>query len=281
MSLYDDYHLFIKTHPIKKIGTLSYRYQGQGDETILLLLGGSMFPSEAYFRLILDLEKETKVLTIIYPKDTLTIKEMVESINKLISSLDLKEIFLMGASHGGGIAQVFSKTYPSSVKGLILYNTLTKTTNMSEHAASLIKDVLHAIDELKALRDIMPLHVIKDALLGQIEMMIDDPIDLELFELLISRYDEHDEKTQMAFIQDLLVNHTLSPDDFNPLDHKTLLFYAHDDDPFGGTDLIETLAELMPHPSLEFIDSDRFKLVIYPSPMTKSILSFIKQKSAH
>lgn len=281
MTLYDDYQQFIKTHPLTSNHEISYRYDGQGDETILLLLGGSMFPSEAYFRLILDLEKEVKVLTIIYPKDVHTIHDMVRIIKNLMSHLNLNELFIMGASHGGGVAQAFSKAYPDLVKGLILYNTLTKTTQMTEHAEGLIKDVLLAIDELKALRDIMPLHVIKDALLGQIEQMIENKIDLELFELLISKYDEQDEKTQMALIRDLLLNHTLSPEDFKHLAHRSLLFYAHDDDPFGGTDLIETLAELMPYPDLEFIDSDRFKLVIDPSPMSQSILAFIKEKSAH
>src|SRR5690606_15491075 len=116
------YQNFIASHPLHKDHEISYRYDGKGEETILLLLGGSMFPSEAYFRLIQALENHVKVLTIIYPKNVLSIEHLTRLIDDLLKKLELNQVFIMGASHGGGVAQVFSSHYQDKVKGLILYN---------------------------------------------------------------------------------------------------------------------------------------------------------------
>jgi len=80
----------------------------------------------------------------------------------------------------------------------------------------------------------------------------------------------------MNLIKDLLTRYTFSKEDFKYLKEKTLLFYAHDDDPLGGTELIETLADLYISPNLAFVETDRFNLMINPFQMATYIKSFIK-----
>ncbi|HCZ23314.1 MAG TPA: hypothetical protein DHV05_00400 [Acholeplasmataceae bacterium] len=129
----------------------------------------------------------------------------------------------------------------------------------------------------------MPLSVIKKALTDQIRQAIEDEDAFDLFQLLISKYSENDERQQMEIIKDLLSNYTFEKSDFKFLNYRSLIFYGYDDDPLGGTNLIESLVDLMTNPMLRFIDTDRFQLILDPEPMIDAIFEFMKidkQKSA-
>jgi len=87
----------------------------------------------------------------------------------------------------------------------------------------------------------------------------------------------------MEIIKDLLSNYTFEKSDFKFLNYRSLIFYGYDDDPLGGTNLIESLVDLMTNPMLRFIDTDRFQLILDPEPMIDAIFEFMKidkQKSA-
>lgn len=280
MNRYSEYENFITMHPWSEIHLdhemISYRQFGQRKKTILLLLGGSMFSADAYFKLIMELENEYQLIMIDYPKDKQKIDLLINTISNVIRKLGIEKVYVFGTNYGGGIAQAFAKVHQEQVEGLILYNTLTKTNDMTEHAHQVINQVIEAINELNALREMMSLDTIKSALIDQINQVIFDPNDRKLYELFIGLYQEEDEKLQMNLIKDLLTRYTFSKEDFKYLKEKTLLFYAHDDDPLGGTELIETLADLYVSPNLAFVETDRFNLMINPFQMANYIKSFIK-----
>jgi 3-oxoadipate enol-lactonase len=280
MKLYENYQNFIEKHEVTTynfIGEkINYRFFGHGEKVILMLLGSSMFSSEAYFKLFEALEDDYKILTINYSKNIQKIDEFMSIIIQVLDILKINHVYLLGASHGGGLAQVFAKRYPNRVLSLMLYNTLTKTKMMNNESKEIISQVLNAIEELKELRKIMPLNSIKQALLSQIESSLIDKNDIEFFEYLISKYDETDEQIQMYLIKDLLANYEFELEDFKYLEDKVLILYGHDDDPFGGTELIESLVELMPNAKLTFIDSDRFSLVLDSKQFALEIKDFIK-----
>jgi len=280
MNRYTEYENFITMHPWKEIQInheiISYRQFGQGKKTIFLLLGGSMFSADAYFKLITELEKDYQLLMIDYPKQIDTIDLLTDAMAHVVKKLGFQKVYVFGTNYGGGIAQAFAKVHQEQVEGLILYNTLTKTNDMTEHAHQVIAQVIEAINELNTLREMMSLDTIKWALIDQVNKVILDPIDRKLYELFIGSYQEEDEKLQMNLIKDLLTRYTFSKEDFLYLKEKTLLFYAHDDDPLGGTELIETLADLYISPNLAFVETDRFNLMINPFQMVTYIKSFIK-----
>ncbi|MDO9629183.1 MAG: alpha/beta hydrolase [Acholeplasmataceae bacterium] len=280
MNLYNGYQDYLNRHEWLIFHhhneAISYRFFGKGEKTILMLLGSSMFSSDAYYKLLEGLESDYQIITIQYPKASITISMIVQLLKDLLSYLSVSPVYVLGASHGGGLAQAFAKEEKNLVKGLILYNTLTKTKNMNAHSKEIIVQVLEAIEQLKELRKIMPLFQIKEALLSQIEEVLIDKNDIELFESLISEFNEEDEKLQMELIKDLLINYEFEQDDFNYLDQRVMVLYGHDDDPFGGTELIESLAQVLTNPTLEFIEADRFSLVLDPSEMIKKIKEFIK-----
>ena len=287
MNTIDQYQAFIKRYPKKSFhyrgDVLTYRLFGQGEKLIVLLVGSSMFSSEAYFKLQEALSENLHVLTIEDITMTISIERIVDSISYLIRLLNFKKVTVLGMGHGGGLAQVFARDHASQTEGLILYNTLTRPKKRDEISETVIQGVLNSIQELKELRKVMPLSRIKRALLDQIKSFVTNDDDFDLFELLVNKYSENDEKQQMEIIKDLLTNYAFDKTDFKYLNYKSLIFYGYDDDPFGGSDLIESLVDHMTNPVLRFIDTDRFQLILEPSPMVKSIFEFMKlneQKSA-
>lgn len=287
MNVINEYQAFIKKYPKKSFhyrgDVLNYRLFGTGEKLVVLLIGGSMFSSEAYFKLQEALAEKVQILTIEDISMKITIERIVDCLSYLIKLLGYKKVTLLGMSHGGGLAQVFARDYASQTEGLILYNTLTRPKKHNDISEKVIQGVLNTIQELKDLRKLMPLNKIKIALLDQIKEAVQNEDHYELFELLVSKYTESDERQQMEIIKDLLTNYAFEKADFKFLNYKSLIFYGYDEDTFGGSDLIESLVDHMTNPVLRFIETDRFQLILDPRPMVNPIFEFMKineQKSA-
>ena len=279
MRLYEEYQKFIRDHEVlifnHQTESIKYRFFGNGEQVILVLLGSSMFPTEAYFKILLELEKTNRVLTVEYPKTIKTVKELIKMISLLIPHLKIDQLNILGASHGGGVAQAIAKHHPNLVNKVILYNTLTKTKHMNPSSSEVIAHVLEAIEQLAELRKMMPLETIKSALLDQIKDVIQDEETVDLFEHIIALYKEEDEKIQMGLIKDFLTHSLFEPKDFKYLENRVMVLYSNDDDPFGGAELIETLADLLTSPRLEFIEADRFSLILDSKEFSIKINQFI------
>lgn len=279
MNLFDQYTQFKENDYYQSMmindKKVEYALIGQGNQTIMMVIGGSMFPTDAYFLMINQLSKHNQVLLINYPKDVNRLDELAKIYQQLLDELKLDHVFLFGANHGGGVAQVFAKAYPSYVSGLILYNTMCQSDDMQEEVKQIISDVKQALSELKELRKMVSLDTIKETLFEQIKESITDASEHMFFEHFISLYQESEEDVHMALIKDFLEHYRFNKNDFSYLDHQTLIFYGHDIDPLGGTEFIEVLAELHTSPNLVFIESDRFQLMIDPSVMVSHILDFI------
>lgn len=287
MSIIDEYQNFIKKYPKSTFhyrgDVLGYRLFGSGEKLIVLLIGNSMFASDAYFKLQEELSKYAQILTIEDMTMKISIDRITDCLSFLIKLLQFKKVTLLGMSHGGGIAQAFARDHASQTENIILYNTLTKPKKHSDVSKTIIEGVLKSIDELKELRKILPLNSIKLTLLNQIREALSSDDDYELFELLVSKYTETNEKQQMDIIKDLLSNYAFDKSDFKYLNYRSLIFYGYDDDPLGGSDLIESLVDVMTNPVLKFIDTDRFQLILDPLLMVDAVIEFMKfkqQKSA-
>ncbi|MDX9691284.1 MAG: alpha/beta hydrolase [Acholeplasmataceae bacterium] len=280
MNLFDQYVQFKENHPFQKIQidnySLEYLSIGNGKHTLLMLIGGSMFPSEAYFLMLEELAKSHQVLLINYPKSISSLNELSDTFKKLLDKLSLSQVYLFGANHGGGIAQVFAKKYPLVVKGLILYNTIAQSNQMNKEVSEIASQLKQALHELKELRKIVSLDQIKLSLLEQIRESLGESCDLMFYEHFISLYQEQEEDSHMNLIKDFLDHYRFSRTDFIYLGSHSLIFYGHDIDPLGGTEFIEVLADLHPQAKLVFVETDRFQLMHQPKMMVEQILEFLK-----
>ena len=279
MNLFDQYVKFKEKYHFQTIDidnkSIEYMMIGQGDEIIMMLIGGSMFPTEAYFLMIEELAQSHRILLVNYPKQINLLNELSKIYQILLDKLSIKQIYLFGANHGGGVAQVFAKAYPSYVKGLILYNTISQSNDMQEEVKLIIKDLKQALNELKELRKMVSLDTIKQTLFEQIKVSIPDTMNHMFYEHFISLYQENEEDAHMGLIKDFLEHYVFKKSEFSYLSHKTLIFYGHDIDPLGGTEFIEVLAELHTNPKLIFIETDRFQLMVDPHVMVSEIKAFI------
>ncbi len=282
MRVFESYLNFIKkheSHPFEYLNhQMTYRILGKGEHVILILMGSSMFPTEAYFKILEPLAESHRILTISYPHEIKTIIELTDLVKGLLDFLSITQITIFGASHGGSFAQAFAYEYPQTVESLILYNTLTNTAHMNEGSNQMISDVLAVVKELEKLRKVMPLDSVKGVFLEQVEQAIKDESEIDLFEYMISKYTEQDERLQMRLIKSFLNTYVFKKEDFEYLSHQVLILYGHDNDPFGGTDLIETLVELFDQPKLEFIDSDRFSLIVNAEELVEKVKTFLNIK---
>lgn len=282
LSILEQYQAFTKKYPKKAFhyrgDVMNYRLFGHGDKTIVLWVGSSMFTSEAYFKLQEALADRFQVLTVEELAMKISIERIIDCLSYLIKFIGLRKVSLVGMSHGGVLAQAFARDHASQTENLILYNTPTRPKKGDDFAEDVIKGILHTIDELKNLRKIMPLNTIKQALLDQMKQALNQEDEIEYVEFLISKYTETDERQQMEIIRDLLSNYAFQKMDFKYLNYRTLLFYSHDEDPLGGSDLIEALVDMMTNPKLQYIESDRFQLILNPQPMVDAIKEFLLQK---
>lgn len=279
MNLIDQYQNFIKDNIKKSFhyrgDVMNYRFFGQGDKVIVLLLGTSMFSSEAYFKLQMELSRYARILSVEDVSMKASVDRMTDCLSYLIRFLGFKKVTLLGIGYGGGLVQAFARDHASQTSDIILYNTLTNSKHAEEPIKETVEGVLNTIKELKELRKMMPLNTIKMALLEQIEPMTKNDDEYDLFQLLLSKYTDAQERQSMDFIKDLLTNYTFDKSDFKYLNYKSLIFYGYDGDPLGGGEFIEALVDLMTNPILKFLESDRYQLIIEPQPMIDNILEFL------
>ncbi len=279
MGLYDAYQEFIRTHPRKSFhhrgDVIIFRQFGEGPKVLVLLLGNAMFSGDAYFKLQEGLAQEYQIITIDDYGAKMTIDKVTDCISDLLKVLEIKKVWVMGMSHGGGLALSFARDHASQCEGLILYNTLMRPKEESDISNEVVQNVLAAIDQLSELRRIMPLAKIKEVLIEQIKEEIKDEDAIDLFEALISQYTEAHERSQMSMIRDLLSSYLFSKADFKYLNYKSLIFYGHDPDPFGGNELIEALVDTMTNPHLQYLETNRFDLIVHPDEMLEKMIKFI------
>jgi len=126
---------FRASHPYKnlKIGHLNWKYiaSGKDKDAAIVLLPGGIRSAEAWEKLITILETDHRIISPTYPAIK-SIEEGINGIFEVIRKEKEKEIYLIGQSFGGWLAQAFVRKYPDNVKKLILSNTSSSGSIVSE-----------------------------------------------------------------------------------------------------------------------------------------------------
>ncbi len=92
------------------------------DATPLLLLPGALGTAESFYKQVLPLHAQMRVISANYP----AISDpglIVHSLEQLLAQLEIPQVYLFGTSLGGYIAQKFYETHPLSVRKLIIGNS--------------------------------------------------------------------------------------------------------------------------------------------------------------
>ncbi|WP_078382511.1 intracellular short-chain-length polyhydroxyalkanoate depolymerase [Sutcliffiella halmapala] len=111
---------------------LSY-IKRQGGEHVVLLIHGNMASSVQYDLLF---EKMDSIYTIYavdlrgygnstYHKSINSIRDFSEDLKQFVDQLDLKKVYLIGWSNGGGVAMQFAADYPEHVNKMVLLSSMS------------------------------------------------------------------------------------------------------------------------------------------------------------
>jgi len=119
---------FRRTHPYHKtqVAGRQWRYVigGQGEQTLLLLPGGTLVP-DTYFPLLEALEHNRRVIVPAYAAVP-TMAELAAGAAAILDAEGVERVDVMGSSFGGYVAQCFVRAYPDRVDRLVLASTAVR-----------------------------------------------------------------------------------------------------------------------------------------------------------
>jgi len=101
-----------------------YQYGGKDGAPVILFFNG-LEMQEMWMPYAEKLGKEYRFLIYEYPFHTADADEQIDFAAKLLKTLSIEKVILIGASDGGVYAQIFAKRHPESVLTMILTTTLT------------------------------------------------------------------------------------------------------------------------------------------------------------
>jgi pimeloyl-ACP methyl ester carboxylesterase len=139
---------FRRTHHIRETtiaGNTWFWYSGgEGSQTIVMLPGAGAFGTlgaEVMFPVIVELEQQFRVLSIGYPSEVVTIRELVEGIHTVLAEQQVQQAAFLGHSLGSLLTLCFLSTYPQQVTSAIIANFVLPSpshTRSLKRALSLI-----------------------------------------------------------------------------------------------------------------------------------------------
>lgn len=256
MSFQADLERFNEKYPVRTMKvnglTFNYRLGGKGDKTIVLLVGG-LGISDALCGHFDAFAESFAVLTFDYPDETCSNSVLADGIAGLINALELKNVFLVGQSYVGLLAQVITKRHPEMVKGLVLSNTGCLDSDMDEEAMKAMLQMPKRLRKYVWLVRIFPISILKKVLIKRTEKRSNQVPSEEnrymadLFRYCYSRLTRRHELKMCSLIIDLTNERGIKKDDFSHLDKKVLLLLSDDDDTFGDP-VKKALVGMMPNP---------------------------------
>lgn len=118
-----EYETFLKNVPYQTsvIDDVEVRYQyGGKDGAPVILFFNGLDMQEMWMPYAEKLGKEYRFLIYEYPFHTTNADEQIDFAAKLLKTLSIEKVILIGASDGGVYAQIFAKRYPEFVLSMIL-----------------------------------------------------------------------------------------------------------------------------------------------------------------
>lgn len=123
-----EYEAFLKKVPYQTAVVddveVRYQYGGRDGAPVILFFNG-LEMQEMWMPYAEKLGKEYRFLIYEYPFYTTKADEQIDFAAKLLNTLSIEKVILIGASDGGIYAQIFAKRHPEFVLAMILLTTLT------------------------------------------------------------------------------------------------------------------------------------------------------------
>ncbi|WP_242698490.1 alpha/beta fold hydrolase [Bacillus sp. SD088] len=124
-----------------------------GGEHVLLLIHGNMASSTQWDLLLEEIDPVFTVYAVdlrgygqsTYHQPINSIKDFSDDIKQFVDQLDLKKVYLIGWSNGGGVAMQFAADYPEHVNKIVL---LSSMSTRGYPALSIDSERIHSREQL-------------------------------------------------------------------------------------------------------------------------------------
>lgn len=257
-NYYKDKEKYHKLFPEESISIggrkFSYRYGGQGQVTMVLLVGG-LGVADAFYNHAIKLGQDFKVLLFDYPLDFPTNEELADGIASLIKRLRLRKVYLVGQSYGGFLGQIIATRHKGLVEGLILSNTGCLSKEISLEDLAHLDGMLKRMKRVEIILRVIPISLMRKSFLNRslkhLETWNESDYSYmkDLFEDIFSKLTNEKERHMCRLMVDLLNISNMYSGDFAYLEDRVLLFLSKDDLTFGEG-INKALIELMPCPKV-------------------------------
>ncbi len=233
-----------------------YRHfkHASSQETVVMLVGGLGLSDLGYTQ-VHGLAKDFSVITFDYHQCYQTVDELLSAIHALLQELGL-QVWFVGQSLGGILAQLLAEKYPDVCKGLVLSNTGCMSANMSTTAKDSLLDMIKQSAKSKKLVKLIPFSICKKMISKTVmkkysaDFTADELQILQNFCGIMERTLKKSYELHMIDILVQLKNHMNSnPESYKFLKDKVLLVLSKDDHTFHD-EVKQALKDLMPNPKI-------------------------------
>lgn len=261
-----------------------YRLAGNGEKTLVLLVGG-LGMSDGLYNHAKEFAKEFRVLLFDYPYGYKTNIALVDGIALLIKELNLGKVALIGQSYGGFVAQLFASRHKNLVSELIISNSGCLSETLNETDMKPMYEMIGKMKKVKKLTRIIPMAFLRGKFIKQSMEHLKGCTEeeqnymQELFEIMFHRVTNRSERHMCSLMIDLLNLKRSSRNDFAYLDGRVLLILSKDDQTFSER-IKQGLIDLMPNPKVcDYLSGGHLALFLKIDSYISLVKNFLNSRT--
>lgn len=258
-------------------GKIRYLLAGEGHQNTFILLNGGTNSAEMWFKYVENLSADYQVLIFDYSQDYKSLQELVTAMNELFNYLNISKPFLIGASLGGLIAQIYAQKYVDQVGGMILLSTaaMSKSTLNSlkikkPFAKLAIWYIKHT--DYNKLKKKMINNVLK---LAKNESQETQIYARNMMEYVFKDYTKEKDIHVTNLMVDLFSQSPVTPDNFKALKGKIFLMMPKKD--YFSSKQQTDLIDIMNKPKIVFVEGCHIATVLNVDLYLREINDFMQE----
>ena len=271
-----------------KGGDFAYRYYKnpnvEKEITLVLLAGGSGL-GEGMFYMIDSFKDKYSTITFNYPMDYKNNAVLADAIAELLKQTGAKNIYLVGQSYGGLIAQITARRHPDIIKGLILSGTCSLSGDINFEGMKNIVEMIHPKKVSKNIKKDKHLPIF--LLAPMFKLMIGRVIkDKKLAKDFAETFDicRKDLSNEYFVLMDMLLGDLATefgshkPEDFETFRNEVLIFFS-DEDKIFCDNLKDALVRLMPDPVVKKLDGGHLAMAVDGEKYIRELDEFLAARN--
>lgn len=232
----------------------TFRYHENGDTTLVLLTGG-IGKSDLFYSHFEAFSKYYSVVTFDYHNEFSINNELADAIVILLKQIGVSNVYLVGQSYGGLLAQVIVKRHPKMIQGLVLSNTGSLSKDMNQEGRDCMLNMVNSMKKTVNLLKFLPMGLLKPVMRKNIAKKVATGSEKEkeymngITECMLSLLTKKHEVYMCNLMGDLTNNWDMTSEDFQSLKGRVLLILSEDDITFNDG-VKESLIDIMPDPTV-------------------------------